>query len=443
MMYQKKRQTVKEEQAITLFLSLIHFRYVSNHIHPSQIILDEQSSIQKRLLSSVNRAKSIPKASQQAVFENLEIISKNIAIPILENLSKCSQEIQDFKIKIPNDLSELLFSFDLLVKTQGYPFFNARFHGSGIQTLLALIVLEFLDSRFDLGFGWHQGTIWAIEEPESFLHRDLAIKVATFLKNVGIKNNNRFQIFCTTHNDIFLRQSDKGILCKSENGRTEVEIRNTKDLVYNASILGISPYVHPLLLNEFDPLLLVEGKTDKALIDAYYVVNNRINPFKVIDIESLSKNSLDNYLPGIDGIIKYLQNNVDALRIRSQDCPVFVLVDWNENQTKINKLKSPLEQHDTSKVFQWREEDANPQLDRKFSGIERFLSTQVLEAAAASDIISLQRPQHDTYPLSPDTKSFDKNGLAEFVRDRKELKDFIYFKSKINLLEKALIESRR
>jgi hypothetical protein len=45
--------------------------------------------------------------------------------------------------------------------------------GAGAQSLLMFHVLHLIDQYDFQNFGWRQAAVWAVEEPESSLHREL------------------------------------------------------------------------------------------------------------------------------------------------------------------------------------------------------------------------------------------------------------------------------
>lgn len=69
-----------EEYHIRQFLSLVRFRYLPNHIHPSEILLKEQNSIQTELLAKLRRSKRVSAESQSVIFEELGNLSKEFIL---------------------------------------------------------------------------------------------------------------------------------------------------------------------------------------------------------------------------------------------------------------------------------------------------------------------------------------------------------------------------
>jgi predicted ATP-dependent endonuclease of OLD family len=428
-----------EEYHIRQFLSLIRFRYLPNHIHPSEMLRKEQNSIQTELLAKLRRSKKVSLESQEDIFEELGNLSKEFILPVAKVLHGAAPDIEAIDLSTPKDLGELLFSFAPQLKVSGGETFNALLHGSGVQSLLTLLILRYLDSQFYSRFGWHQATIWAIEEPESFLHQDLEHKVASILSETGKPADSRFQIFCTTHSNVFVRYATKGLICSLKNGRTDAEPKDARSLVGEASKLGISSYVPPIIFGAQRPLLIVEGESDKLLIEYAYAALKITCPWEIQDIKTITSGSYE----GVDGLKTYLKAVQDILGSRSLKSPIFILIDWNESNNKLEDINSLLRVHGTSKAIRWDADNVNPHLDRTFTGIERFLSIEVILAASDERILVVSRPMEDAYPLLVDRHNIKKKALAELVINRGQSADVNHFRNQLEDLNKKLVESHR
>ncbi len=429
-----------DEDRIRQFLALIKFRYIPNHIHPSTILQDEQRAIQTELLSKLHRSKSVAKQQQEQIFSELRKLSKEFVNPIMSELKKAVPDIDNADLSIPSDLGELLFSFAPRLQVHGSENINALFHGSGIQSLLTLLVLKYLDSRFSSKFGWHQATIWAIEEPESFLHKDLEYSVANLLSDTGKSTISRFQTFCTTHSDVFVRYAQHGMLCQLRSGKTAVEEKEARKLLDESVQLGVSAYVPPLLFGAPKPLLIVEGLSDKLLVSFAYSLLKIACPWEIQDIKTISCGTLE----GVEGLKKYLRINNDILKSRSLKAPVFVLIDWNESASKvINEIRQLLSSHPTSDVLQWSTSYVNTELDVSFTGIERYLSTEVITEASKKGFLILRKPVDASFPLSVDRHKMEKIEIAKFVIIRKSPQDAVHFRQQLIALNEALSEKQR
>lgn len=426
------------EYRIRQFLALIRFRYLPNHIHPSEVLRLEQSSIQTELLAKLRRSKKVSQEVQENIFKELGSLSKEFIRPIADEFQSTDIEIESIDLSTPTDMAELLFSFAPRLQVREGESLNALLHGSGAQSLLTILILRYLDSRFSSRFGWHQATIWAIEEPESFLHQDLEHKVADLLSKTGNIASYRFQVFCTTHSDVFVRHSSEGVLCTLKSSKTDTIIKKSRELTGEAARLGISPYVPPIIFGAPKPLLIVEGPSDKILTEYAYAALKIPCPWEIQDTISITSNELS----GIEGLKTYLRVNKGVIESRALKAPIYVLIDWNENERQIKEFKSLLSVHLTSDAYRWRKPLANPELDDTFTGIERFLSTQSILEANQKGLLIARRPVKGDYPLSCNKASIKKVELAKFIALREKPEDVSYFKRELESLNNQLAEGQ-
>ena len=146
-----------QEYKVRQFISLIRFRYIPNHIHPSEILKQEQVSIQNELLSKLRRSKKVTQEQQGQIFEELSTLSKDFVKPIISELQKGSNDIKTLNMSTPHNLGELLFSFAPRLQVEGGENFSALQHGSGVQSFLTMLVLAI--PRFPIFF-----TFWLASE---------------------------------------------------------------------------------------------------------------------------------------------------------------------------------------------------------------------------------------------------------------------------------------
>ena len=426
-----------QEYRVRQFLSLIRFRYIPNHIHPSEILRQEQVSIQNELLSKLRRSKKVTQEQQGQIFEELSTLSKDFVRPIVSELQRGSNDIKTLDLSTPHNLGELLFSFAPRIQVEGGENFSALMHGSGVQSYLTMLVLRYLDSRFSSRFGWHQSTIWAIEEPESFLHKDLEHRIATLLAETSKDINSRFQVFCTTHSDVFIKYCDKPILCTMLAGKTKPEPMDIQLVATETSRQGIAAFVPPIIFGAAKPLLIVEGPSDKILIEYAYACKKVACPWDVQDVKSVTGTQ-----EGVDGLKSYLKMNLDLVRSRPIRAPICVLLDWNESASKVAEIRRTLEVHQTSFISQWDQNKVNTELDETFSGIERYLSSELILASSKKALLKARRPAEGGFPLSVERNSIKKVLLAKFVVERGNPSDVDLFTSQLSRLESDLSEKQ-
>src|SRR5262249_34906761 len=153
-------------------------------------------------------------------------------------------QIRNVELGTPTDWGELLWAFGLRLETGESSGREAVLHGSGVQAALAYAVLHMLDTNIGSDFGWRRGAIWAVEEPESFLHADLQAQLAESLSRYS--NSDRLQILFTTHNTAFLGVAGSGVSVHMVGKVSNVAQQTRTDLIETALTGGVAPFTHPL-----------------------------------------------------------------------------------------------------------------------------------------------------------------------------------------------------
>jgi len=429
----------EEIRLLRSFLGLIKYRYLPNHIHPSRVMVDEEDEIKRALLvrlrQSLGRRRDVEAADLAMVFETLNRVAAGVMRPIAESMKAASQEIEEVELVTARDFEDLLFVFGYNVSVAGGTTIPSELQGSGVQAHLMYLLLHFLDTSFAQRFGTRQAVVWGIEEPESFLHMNLEYYLARFFHEAA--SSGRFQLFCTTHSDIFTRLASTAALAELADGESHCMTMPPRDLVRMAPIKGISRFVHELLY-ETKPLVLVEGKIDAQYLRRALVLSGGVHPWQV---HSLSELLGVESVGGIDGMIRYLRENRSAVGCRSPDAPIVAVADWEVNDRKFNDLHSALAPHQASVAWRPPQDLANPQLDRSFVGIERFLGTGAIIRAENEGWLRLHRPRTSDYPLSVDRESLrdSKKRIAEDVCSRQSDDDFEYLVALVAEID-ALVE---
>lgn len=384
----------------TRLLRLVRYRYIPNHIHPSRILQDEQEGIRKLLFDRL---------SQQQVFsdDTVKQIASGAAdlmAPIRDAMSEATGEIGAVELATPSDWRELVWAFGLRMQASQTQSFEALLHGSGMQSVLAYQVLHTIDTTFSGSFGWRKGAIWAVEEPESFLHARLQGELARRLGDYA--SGPELQILLSTHSPAFLGTASDGLIASMDpSGRSEFELKPRRDVIRLAYSSGAAPFAHPLHTGPPKPLLLVEGKNDRDLINRAYQVNGP-NPYEVLCLEYF-----DSSLTGGSQIPSWLRFQRGALEARPETSPVFILLDWEVKDAEVAKIQKELDGHPTSRAFRWPEDLTNQELSSNWVGIEKFLSTTVVEHLRDEGVIELLAP---VSPHAPIWKySIDKKKLLD------------------------------
>lgn len=439
-----------QARAARSFLGLFKFRYIPNHIHPSELIDMEQEELQRnlvrRLRSVLSRRRGrtaggddeVDLTPTREIFATLGQIANRMTDPIAQALTEASGEIESVELDTAEGFDDVTIISGYAMKIAGGDRLSAELQGSGVQAHLAYQMIHFLDTSFGQYFGNRQTVIWGTEEPESFLHTRLEYYVAQFLLERAA-NQPRFQVFCTTHSDVFTRLATTGVLVRLIEGKSRCEVMEPRDLVRKAPALGISRFVHALLY-DLGPLILVEGKTDEALFDRAYSIAGCEPAGTLHCLETLGDTDK---VGGVNDLLKYLKQNRAAVNSRPLDSPILVVLDWEVKPKVVEEYEKALAGHPSSQVLRCDVTLTNPQLDDTFKGIERFLGTRAIEYAGQEGWLDLRRPVDHEYPLSVTRKSLKegKAQLAEYTCMQGNEDDFQYLVGLTDVIDAVVREA--
>jgi AAA ATPase domain len=390
---------------ITRLLNVIRFRYQPNHVHPSQILANEEQTVRRMLFDRLGKRRVL----EDAVVREIAEVAGELMEPIQTAMAEITGEVASVELSTPETWQEVVWAFGMKLRGPQSQAFEAPMHGSGIQSILAYNILHAVDTSFSGSFGWRKGAIWALEEPESYLHAGLQEELAREL--VDDVTGQPLQILFTTHATSFLGTSSHGVVATLDgDGRTEFASVESRELFRNAYTSRISPFAHALHTGPPKPRLLVEGTSDRDLIMRAYTSGGLPNPYEI-----LALSDLDEMLTGGDDVAEWLKYNGPALAARPETSPVYVLRDWESSPKDFNKIQKALNVHRTSKCVQWPKDLTNPDLSDSFVGIEKFLSTEFFEEFDNEFNIRLMTP------LKSATESWQydvtRKKLAEYKSD--------------------------
>jgi predicted ATPase len=367
---------------VSRLLNAVRFRYISNHIHPSRILEDEENEIRRMLFDRLGKRQVL----QEQVVESIGDVARELMQPVVDVMRDATGDVANVELATPEDWRDLVWAFGMKLRGPQSQSFDALLHGSGVQSVLAYSILHAIDTSFSGSFGWRKGAIWAVEEPESFLHVGLQEELARLF--TAYSSDEPVQILFSTHATPFLGVAPSGFVARIDStGRTEFRGAEKTDLLREAFTSRIAPYAHAPHSGPPKPILLVEGRTDRELLLRAYREAGLANPYEVLALEDL-----DGRLQGGDQIPSWLRFNAPALAARPDTSPVFVLRDWESDQGVINRIQAALEAHPTSRCFAWPKDLTNSDLSDSFVGIEKLLSTTFIEQAAAEAGLALTAP---------------------------------------------------
>lgn len=351
--------------AVTAHIRAVRFVYVPNHARPSELIERELAPLRSSLVSRLRSTKAYRESSVDELFTEMRAMGERMFGEVSTAVSRGIPGVV-IDPDLPVDFADLVFNIGLRATTAGEEARLPEFEGSGAQSLLLLHVLNLADRTLrGTGFGWVQASIWAVEEPESYLHAGLKIKFAEDLKAYAA--DPKRQIFITTHQDEFVRVSESAWLAKKVPDTSLVRME-TRDALRESAKQAISSFQHPLFSFPTDPIVVVEGKFDAIYLRAAIEHTDLKPRWRLMSPgEAFGPDHTG------DAIYQYLKYNQQVIASRADAAPVIVLRDWEAKDRA--KYDSVLRCHPHSKCVTAPSDLVNPELGVSFRGIERFLPT--------------------------------------------------------------------
>jgi AAA15 family ATPase/GTPase len=377
-----KKVEIGDKQIIDQFLNLFNFRYVTADRTPQSVLNENLTELKSELSFRLNR-KNIGKSNivleneDNEAFGELVQIAREIFDPVKDELIKADENIADVRLMTPDSFMELLNSATYQISTNDGGKFAESSMGSGIQGLLLFIVLFLVDRNYHRKFGWKIATIWAIEEPEIFLHFDLENQLANYISTISFDSKARFQTLCTSHSSTFPQYADSHYYIKQNTFQTNL-ITTTCEQFPPHKFLHIlyenriSNMVDALTLYPINPIILCEGEIDSKII-LFLLGKNKISHIKVFPISEFVNHPLKK---GESYLFDYLKANESILQNRADGAGIIAVFDWDVEGNRINKLKKHISHPNL--IYKFQKENSNPELDKSFRGIEKFYPTDLI-----------------------------------------------------------------
>ena len=390
-----KIATVDELPSLLAFIRAIIFRYVPNHVRPSELIARLLRPLRSELVSRLQATRDYRDSDVDDVMSALVRVGDSMFQSVSQKVTSGLTQLR-VAPNLPGSFAELAFEVGLNSISDSGVSHSPDLEGSGTQSFMLLHVLDLADRAARRGgFGWTQATIWAFEEPESFLHAGLRSRYSRDIVNYANEEPRR-QVFVTTHQDEFVRVSERAWIATRGSDGTAMINLSARDAVLESNKRAISTFRHPLLESPDSPILLAEGRSDVAYLKAAVRAAGIRPRWRILSPD-------DDLVLGSSGdaLKQYLKWNQSALASRPDSSPVFVLRDWEA--TDGANYEGLLAAHPHSHCFTCPEAQANPELGKSFVGIERFLETSLIvaeigssnmghESAAEGQAYSVKRP---------------------------------------------------
>lgn len=362
--------TVDELPAVLTHVRAVRFVYVPNHARPADLIRSELAPLRSTLVARLRATKAYKTSQVNDLLAELGRMGDRMFGEVSTAIRRGIPGM-GVTADLPADFADLVFTIGVQAIADGGEARPPEFEGSGAQSFMLLHVLDLADRTHRAGgFGWVQASIWAIEEPESFLHSGLRAQFSSDLR--GYSEDPRRQVFVTTHQDEFVRVADS-VWMAEKSPDTRLEKLVARNAIQESTRRSITTFTHPLFAHPSEPIVIVEGKFD----DVYLRAALREGDFRP-RWRLLSPSAAFGDQIGGDSVLEYLKYNRQVIASRPDNAPVIVLRDWEaKDKTKYDKALSA---HPYSVCLVAPELLCNPELDESFAGIERFLSTALVKS---------------------------------------------------------------
>ncbi|TGN00019.1 ATP-dependent nuclease [Leptospira dzoumogneensis] len=318
-----------------------------SYIHPQEgreILLNAQAKLKERLLANWGRHSSISESIDQLKNSWLELrerANSYLSSSLTANLKNIWPTCE-IKINLPQNIEEVLAISDIEFRGDPtLPEINITSQGTGAQTTILFQTHFLLDSDRSLHRGEYH-PVWLLEEPESFLHADITIKLGKLLNSSEWLKN--IQIITTTHSPLLIATSNINssnirwsLLEKAEIVKTETSDRwSESDIKEMGKMLGDSNFLTYFETINKDSALFIED-TRKETIEMYSSVG--------IEIKKA--------LNGIGEVKKYIE--VIESYSDHLNSPIFFLVDCDEGKSQIEIfLKNQKSERKGVKLYEYR-----------------------------------------------------------------------------------------
>ena len=373
-----------EKQLVEQFLHLFNFRYIQSNKTAVNVLTENLREIQSELkfrYRSKYKNEIIRKELDKKQKDSIDVIKSlatQIFKPISVEMTRADQTIVDVNIGTPDEIVELLNTVSYQIKHKSGIILNEKLQGNGMQSILLYSILFLIDRNYHRKFGWKIATIWAVEEPESFLHFDLENQLANYFAENTENNSERFQMFATTHSNVFPQYADTHYLIgkKQEaliNFWTECEKMETHEFLFKLQDLKISANINTLSLYPMDKIIIVEGERDEYIFSEI-VKSLNINKTKVFSISRLLNDQKRGGDTQIDLIIS---SNFNIIKRRNKNNKIIIIFDWDKEKKTIEKHRKKIVEPNI--IIQLEFEKRTKLLDKTFRGIEAFYPIEYIQ----------------------------------------------------------------
>lgn len=185
-----------------------------SYIHPQdgvQLLSKAQEKFKTRLFNNWGRHASVAeqiKSVEEKWTELRALANSYLSSTLTTQLREIWPEAE-VQIDLPGSIKDVVAISDISFKShEGLPIITLTEQGSGVQTTVLYQTHYILDSDKSLHTGEYY-PVWLLEEPESFLHADIATQLGALLNSHEWLES--IQMIISTHSPLILAPSQQNI----------------------------------------------------------------------------------------------------------------------------------------------------------------------------------------------------------------------------------------
>lgn len=400
-----------EARIVKQFTDLINFRYIQNRVVPANALRAERSAFQ----AYVNRRLRLRQRGIVAddLLRTIRDTASEVISEANQSLVKSTDSMKNLEMSIPLGIAALAQVAGFRAEIQTGARITDVAWGSGTQAYMMFHLLKLIDTDFGTHFGWRQAAFWAIEEPESSLHKDLEQQLAIVLRMWSDAVQPRMQILATTHSEVFVTSAREAFLIKLDGeGHSRIIHKEMPDLVYSAATMGVSGPVEPVLCFLHNPVILVEGALDRRVLTHVAQQTGMAANCKFISLPELDPVETGG---GVDSMVRYLRRYGQLIQNRPIDAPLIALFDWDVSDQLLNKARGYYGAHADLRVQRMNVAHADPKISSIIRGIERFYPIELFQKARTENKLDVAIDQDKNIVVEMENLTGAKSTLADML----------------------------
>lgn len=421
------------EDVVRTLISLVNFRYIPNRTIPTETLASRRVEVARAISKRVERTE---KEAAQNLVTRIKEAAAAALLAVDSGISGATEGISQIEAGISEAIPDLISLSNFRARTALGTSVADDAWGSGTQAFLMFSVLHAVDRDRSSYFGWRQGTVWAVEEPESSLHHDLAVALAERFHHWSNQEEDRLQILCTTHSEVFTMCADQGYEVTLAEGKTSATAKPIPLLASNAARSGVTSWPQPILAFPFNPIIFVEGTIDSRVLS---------HASKVVGVAAncvfLSPSELDPAASdGADSLASYLQKFGNLWQKRPPESPIVVLFDWDRanDQGPLTRARKVFGSEGSQRILVMDPSHCDDRMTDQWRGIERFYTPQFIEQASAEGTITAACDGEGRWLITQANLQAAKKPLASRICESANPDDFSHFKTALLRVEATI-----